>query len=171
LNGSLAAGFSRMLLSLIFCTAGAEGFEELPVLSTTRTLVVTTGVRSRSEKESNEGVEGRDAFLSGAGATEGVLGRGILSIVLPIFRLEDGAGVTELEADVPLNGGGAGVLGGPRDSIDALPFSFFFSLSVSIARTSSRSRSSKGSESSIGAGSAGGGGGGGGGGEGAREGV
>lgn len=115
-NGSLAAGFSLArcpLVSFTRGTAGADGFEEFPARSTTRTLVVTAGVRSRSDVVSNKGVEGRDGFLSTGGGTEGVLGLVSLSVVLPIFMLATGAG--EADADVddggPLNGGGAGALG------------------------------------------------------------
>ncbi|KAF8601366.1 hypothetical protein BDV93DRAFT_234824 [Ceratobasidium sp. AG-I] len=170
MNGSFAGGFSLVrctMVSLTLGTAGVDGFEELPDRSTTRTRVVTAGVRSLSEVVSTAGVEGRDGFFSTGGGTEGVLGRASLSVVLLIFMLADGAGegAAGVEARAALNGGGAGVLGAGRENAGALPLSFFISLSVSIASTSSSSKSSKGSESSTGAG---GGGGGGGGGEGAR---
>lgn len=164
MNGSFAGGFSLArwtVLSLTLGTAGVDGLEELPDRSTTRSFVVTAGVRSRSDIVSTAGVEGRDGFFSIGGGTEGVLGRASLSVVFPIFMLADGAGEGVARGGGGLNGGGAGVLGAGRENAGALPLSFFFELSVSIARTSSSSKSSKGSESSIGAGGAGGGGGGG----------
>lgn len=135
-NGSLAGGLSRCaLVSFCFCMIVAD-FEGP---SRMRTLVVTTGVRSRSDKVSSEGVEGRDNFLSMAATLAGVLARGILSVALPIFMLVEGADEGAVGAGL---GGGAGVLGGAWYAA-AFSLPFFSSLSVSIARTSSSNISSR----------------------------
>jgi hypothetical protein len=112
-NGSLAKGLSRCApLSFCFCTIGVD-FEE-PEPSTIRNLVVTAGVRSRSDNASNEGVEGRDGFFSVEVTPEGVLDRGILNVVLLIFILVEGVDEDAARVGVGLGGGTGvtGVLGG-----------------------------------------------------------